>query len=135
MKKNQSNIKKLSDYIMNFAFLYSSFLCFTTAIEKWDTQIFLAIIIFVWFLKKYFVTFWEGIQFMPFSLSLFKRHSRSPRKTPAHIGVHIVQKSSCQSNVFVNVKSICEFPQMPLWETFCHIKRRNLIYALLFVSF
>ena len=31
---------------MNFAFLYSSFLCFTTAIEKWDTQKFLAIIIF-----------------------------------------------------------------------------------------
>ena len=47
MRKNQSNIKKLSDYIMNFAFLYSSFLCFTTAIEKWDTQKFLAIIIFI----------------------------------------------------------------------------------------
>ena len=47
MKKNQSNIKKLSDYIMNFAFLYSSFLCFTTAIEKWDTQKFLATIIFI----------------------------------------------------------------------------------------
>ena len=47
MRKNQSNIKKLSDYIMNFAFLYSSFLCFTTAIEKWDTQKFLASIIFV----------------------------------------------------------------------------------------
>ena len=47
MKKNQSNIKKLSDYIMNFAFLYSSFLCFTTAIEKWDAQKFLAIIIFI----------------------------------------------------------------------------------------
>ena len=47
MKKNQSNIKKLSDYIMNFAFLYSSFLCFTTAIEKWDTQKILAIIIFI----------------------------------------------------------------------------------------
>ena len=45
-----SNIKKLSDYIMNFAFLYSSFLCFTTAIEKWDTQKFLAIIIFMWFI-------------------------------------------------------------------------------------
>ena len=47
MRKNQSNIKKLSDYIMNFAFLYSSFLCFTTAAEKWDNQKFLAIIIFV----------------------------------------------------------------------------------------
>ena len=53
MKRNQSNIKKLSDYIMNFAFLYSSFLCFTTAIEKWDTQKFLAIIIFVWFFIFY----------------------------------------------------------------------------------
>ena len=47
MKRNQSNIKKFSDYIMNFAFLYSSFLCFITAIEKWDTQRFLAVIIFV----------------------------------------------------------------------------------------
>ena len=47
MKRNQNNIKKLSDYIMNFAFLYSSFLCFTTAAEKWDNQKFLAIIIFV----------------------------------------------------------------------------------------
>ncbi len=47
MKRNQSNIKKLSDYIMNFAFLYSSFLCFTTAVEKWDAQKFLAIIIFI----------------------------------------------------------------------------------------
>ena len=47
IKRNQNNIKKLSDYIMNFAFLYSSFLCFTTALEKWDNQKFLAIIIFV----------------------------------------------------------------------------------------
>ena len=47
MKRYQSNIKKLSDYIMNFDFLYSSFLCFTTALEKWDDQKFLAIIIFV----------------------------------------------------------------------------------------
>ena len=47
MRKNQRNIKKFSDYIMNFAFLYSSFLCFTTAIEKWESQKFLAIIIFV----------------------------------------------------------------------------------------
>ena len=47
MKRNQSNIKKFSDYIMNFAFLYSSFLCFTTAIEKWEEQKFLSIIIFV----------------------------------------------------------------------------------------
>ena len=47
MKRNHSNIKKLSDYIMNFAFLYSSFLCFTTAVEKWDDQKFLAIIMFV----------------------------------------------------------------------------------------
>ena len=47
MKRNQNNIKKLSDYIMNFAFLYSALLCFTTAVEKWDSQKFLAIIIFL----------------------------------------------------------------------------------------
>ena len=47
MKRNQSNIKKLSDHIMNFAFLYSSFICFTTAIEKWETQKMLAVIIFI----------------------------------------------------------------------------------------
>jgi len=47
MKKNESNIKKLSDYIMTFAFLYSSFVCFSTAAEKWNTQRLLAILILV----------------------------------------------------------------------------------------
>ncbi len=47
MKKNQSNIKKLSDYIMNFAFLYSSFICFSTAAEKWENQKFLAVLILI----------------------------------------------------------------------------------------
>ncbi len=45
MKKNDSNIKKISDYIMTFAFMYSSLICFFNAIEKWDNQRFLAIII------------------------------------------------------------------------------------------
>lgn len=47
MKKNSNSIKKFSDYIMNFAFLYSSFICFTTAIEKWNDQKLIAIIIFI----------------------------------------------------------------------------------------
>ena len=47
MKKNESNIKKLSDYIITFAFLYSSFVCFTTAAEKWDDQRLLSIIILI----------------------------------------------------------------------------------------
>ena len=45
MKKNDSNIKKISDYIMTFAFMYSSLICFFNAIEKWDNQRLLAIII------------------------------------------------------------------------------------------
>ena len=47
MKKNESNIKKFSDYIMTFAFLYSSFVCFSTAAEKWQNQKLVAIIILV----------------------------------------------------------------------------------------
>ena len=34
---------------MNFAFLYSSFLCFTTAIEKWDTEISVLLFFSMWF--------------------------------------------------------------------------------------
>ena len=47
MKKNERNIKKLSDYIMNFAFLYSSLICFLTASEKWENHKLLAVIIFI----------------------------------------------------------------------------------------
>jgi hypothetical protein len=47
MKKNKSNISKISDYIINFAFLYSSLLCFSTAAEKWNSQKVLAAIIFI----------------------------------------------------------------------------------------
>ena len=37
--------KKISDYIVSFAFLYSSFLCFEKSIEIWDSKRYLAIII------------------------------------------------------------------------------------------
>ena len=74
MKKNQSNIKKLSDYIMNFAFLYSSFLCFTTAIEKWDAQKFLAIIIFICGSLSFIAVFRNQIAKLVFKIRKFKDH-------------------------------------------------------------
>ena len=74
MKKNQSNIKKLSDYIMNFAFLYSSFLCFTTAIEKWDTQKFLAIIIFICGSLSFIAIFRNQIAKLVLNIRKFKDH-------------------------------------------------------------
>ena len=72
MKRNQSNIKKLSDYIMNFAFLYSSFLCFTTAIEKWDTQKFLAIIIFICGSLSFIAVFRNQIAKLVYKFTKFK---------------------------------------------------------------
>ena len=72
MKRNQSNIKKLSDYFMNFAFLYSSFLCFTTAIEKWDTERFLAIIIFVCGFLSFIAVFRNYIAKLVYKIRKFK---------------------------------------------------------------
>ena len=45
--KNKDRVKKLSDYIMTFAFLYSSFICFTDAANKWNNERLLAIIILI----------------------------------------------------------------------------------------
>ena len=72
MKKSQSNIKRLSDYIMNFAFLYSSFLCFTTAIEKWDTQKLLAIIIFICGFLSFIAVFRNQIAKLIYKFTKFK---------------------------------------------------------------
>ena len=47
LMSNKNSFKKLSDYIMTFAFLYSSFICFTEAAEKWNSQKTLAIIILI----------------------------------------------------------------------------------------
>ena len=45
---SQNNkIKKLSDYIMTFAFGYSSLICFSEAAERWEKNIFIAIIILI----------------------------------------------------------------------------------------
>tara|TARA_E500000178_G_scaffold348892_1_gene404816 strand:- start:1357 stop:1584 length:228 start_codon:yes stop_codon:yes gene_type:complete len=64
MKKNNNNIKKLSDYIMNFAFLYSSLVCFTTAAEKWYDQRGLAIIILVCGIFSFIAVFRIKIAFL-----------------------------------------------------------------------
>ena len=74
MKRNQSNIKKLSDYIMNFAFLYSSFICFTTATEKWDTQKLLAIIIFVCGSLSFIAVFRNQIAKLIYKIRKAKNH-------------------------------------------------------------
>jgi hypothetical protein len=48
IKMRQNNkIKKLSDYIMTFAFGYSSLICFSEAAERWENNIFIAIIILI----------------------------------------------------------------------------------------
>ena len=48
IKMRQNNkIKKLSDYIMTFAFGYSSLICFSEAAERWGNNKFIAIIILI----------------------------------------------------------------------------------------
>ena len=44
-KKNK--IKRLSDYIMTFAFGYSSLICFSEAAARWENNMFISIIILI----------------------------------------------------------------------------------------
>ena len=74
MKKNDSNIRKLSDYIITFAFLYSSFLCFSSAAEKWEEQKFLAIIILVCGLFSFIAVFRIRIAMIVYK---FKKKNRN----------------------------------------------------------
>ena len=48
-KKNKepNRLKKLSDYIMTFAFLYSSFICFAASAERWEQNKIIAMIILI----------------------------------------------------------------------------------------
>ena len=39
-KRNKYSKKKISDYIVSFAFLYSSFLCFDKSVDLWERKIF-----------------------------------------------------------------------------------------------
>lgn len=47
MEHKKNSMRKLSDYIVSFAFLYSSFLCFDKSADLWETKTYLAIIILV----------------------------------------------------------------------------------------
>lgn len=38
-------MKKISDYIVSFAFLYSSFLCFDKSVDYWQNTKYLAILL------------------------------------------------------------------------------------------
>ena len=40
-------MKKISDYIVSFAFLYSSFICFDKSVDLWESKKYLAIIIII----------------------------------------------------------------------------------------
>ena len=45
MEHKRNSMKKISDYIISFAYLYSSFVCFDKSIDLWDTKRYLAIIL------------------------------------------------------------------------------------------
>ena len=45
--KETNRFKKLSDYIMTFAFLYSSLICFSEAAELWEKNKMLAVLILI----------------------------------------------------------------------------------------
>ncbi len=40
-------MKKISDYIVSFAFLYSSFICFDKSVDIWASNTFLAIVFLI----------------------------------------------------------------------------------------
>ena len=45
MEHKRNSMKKISDYIISFAYLYSSFVCFDKSIDLWETKRYLAIIL------------------------------------------------------------------------------------------
>ena len=45
MEHKRNSMKKVSDYIVSFAYLYSSFVCFDKSIDLWETKRYLAIIL------------------------------------------------------------------------------------------
>ena len=51
------NMKKISDYIVSFAFLYSSFICFNTSVELWVEKKYLAILLFFCGLLSFLAVF------------------------------------------------------------------------------
>ena len=44
-KRIKRSKKKISDYIVSFAFLYSSFICFDKTIDLWEVKRYLAVIV------------------------------------------------------------------------------------------
>ena len=48
-KKNKepNKLKRLSDYIMTFAFLYSSLICFSASADRWEQNKIIAVIILI----------------------------------------------------------------------------------------
>ena len=47
MEHKRNSRKKISDYIVSFAFLYSSFLCFDKSLDLWETKKYIAIIVLI----------------------------------------------------------------------------------------
>ncbi len=62
--KKTTTVKRLSDYIMSFAFLYSSLICFTEAASKWDEHRVLAVIIFICGLLSFIAVFRWKISYL-----------------------------------------------------------------------
>ena len=64
-KMSQKNkIKRLSDYIMTFAFGYSSLICFLEAAERWEGNKFLSTIILLCGMLSFIAIFRMQIAFL-----------------------------------------------------------------------
>ncbi len=65
--KEPNKFKRLSDYIMTFAFLYSSLVCFSASAEKWHQDKLIAIIILICGLLSFTAVFrWQIANFIYF---------------------------------------------------------------------
>ena len=45
--KESNKLRRLSDYIMTFAFLYSSLICFSASAERWEQNKMIALVILI----------------------------------------------------------------------------------------
>ena len=63
--KETGRFKKLSDYVMTFAFLYSSLVCFLESADRWQSNKIIAIIILICGLFSFAAVFrWQIASFI-----------------------------------------------------------------------
>ena len=78
MGHKRNSMKKISDYIVSFAFLYSSFLCFDKSIDLWESKKYLAMFVLFCGILSFVAVFRFSIAKIIYFL--IKKNSKNEKK-------------------------------------------------------